>query len=46
MKNMVTRVIGSEWKDSMERLRLLNPPVAQTLNEWQMASNGIIPAIK
>ena len=34
-----------ELNDSIERLRLLNPPVAHTLKEWQMESKGDIPAI-
>ena len=44
IKNIVTSVMGSEPKPAMERLRVLKPPVAQTLKVWQMASNAGIPA--
>ena len=44
MKIIVSSSITREWNAPMDRLRVLNPPVALTLNAWQTASKSDIPA--
>ena len=46
MNTMVIMEITGELKDAIERLREEKPPEADTLNEWQMASNQFIPAAR
>jgi hypothetical protein len=45
MNTMEIKVMGRELKEAMLKFLVLNPPVAETLKAWQIASSHDIPAI-